>query len=68
MQVNLAGSLQTNPTCWLNPNNGVSYPIDIQTPQYWIDSLSELRDLQVQGRRTDRSLSAALRSGQCAAR
>ena len=49
MQVNLAGSLQTNPTFWLNPNNGVSYPIDIQTPQYWIDSLSELRDLQVRG-------------------
>ncbi len=50
MQVNLAGSQQTNPTFWLNPKNGVSYPIVIQTPQYWIDSMAELNNLQVQGR------------------
>ena len=49
MQVNLAGSLQTNPTFWLNPKNGVSYPIVIQTPQYWIDSMSDLNNLQVSG-------------------
>ena len=49
MQVNLAGSLQTNPTFWLNPKNGVSYPIVIQTPQYWIDSMSDLNNLQVEG-------------------
>ena len=50
MQVNLAGSLQTNPTYWLNPANGVSYPIVIQTPQYWLDSMSELNNLQVDGK------------------
>ena len=32
--VNLAGSFQVAPTFWLNPKNGVSYPIVIQTPQY----------------------------------
>ncbi len=50
MQVNLAGSMQTNPTFWLNPKNGVSYPIVVQTPQYWIDSVSELNNLQVDGK------------------
>ncbi len=50
MQVNLAGSLQTNPTFWLNPQNGVSYPIVVQTPQYWIDSKSDLANLQVDGK------------------
>ena len=50
MQVNLAGSLQTNPTFWLNPKNGVSYPIVVQTPQYWIDSMSDLANLQVDGK------------------
>ena len=32
--VNLAGSFQTAPAFWLNPQNGVSYPIVAQTPQY----------------------------------
>ncbi len=50
MQVNLAGSMQTNPAFWLNPKSGVSYPIVVQTPQYWIDSVSELNNLQVSGR------------------
>ena len=50
MQVNLAGSLQTDPTFWLNPQNGVSYPIVVQTPQYWLDSKSDLANLQVDGK------------------
>ncbi|WP_197708608.1 efflux RND transporter permease subunit [Pseudomonas sp. LFM046] len=44
---NLAGSGQVAPTYWLNPANGVSYPIVIQTPQYRIDSLSTLANLPV---------------------
>ena len=50
MQVNLAGSMQTNPTFWLNPKNGVSYPIVVQTPQYWLDSMGDLNNLQVEGK------------------
>ncbi len=42
LQDTLAGSIQTAPTFWLNPKNGVSYPIVAQSPQYWIDSLSGL--------------------------
>ena len=51
MQVNLAGSMQTNPTFWLNPKNGVSYPIVVQTPQYWLDTMSDLNNLQIDGTR-----------------
>ncbi len=41
----LAGSSQTAPTFWLNPKNGVSYPIVAQTPQYWVRSLSNLENI-----------------------
>jgi multidrug efflux pump subunit AcrB len=42
LQITLAGSIQTNPTFWLNPKNGVSYPVVTQTPQYWMESLDDL--------------------------
>ena len=45
--VNLAGSSQVAPTYWLNPANGVSYPIVMQTPQYDVDSLSALENLPI---------------------
>lgn len=43
--VNLAGSSQVAPTFWLNPSNGISYPIVMQTPQHELDSLSSLQNL-----------------------
>ena len=45
LQDTLAGSIQTAPTFWLNPKNGVSYPIVAQTPQYWENSLSTLENV-----------------------
>ncbi len=45
--VMLAGSLQTAPVFWLNPKNGVSYPIVAQTPQYSLDSLDKLVNMPV---------------------
>jgi CzcA family heavy metal efflux pump len=45
--VNLAGSSQVAPTYYLNPENGVSYSIVMQTPQYKIDSLSALETLPI---------------------
>jgi multidrug efflux pump subunit AcrB len=45
--VNLAGSSQVAPTFWLNPQNGVSYPIVMQTPQYNMDSLEKLQNLSI---------------------
>ena len=45
--VMLSGSGQVAPTFWLNPQNGVNYPIVIQTPQYQIDSLEKLQNLSI---------------------
>ncbi len=44
LQDTLAGSIQTAPTFWLNPKNGVSYPIVVQSPQYWADLSSSLEN------------------------
>ncbi|QQJ96004.1 efflux RND transporter permease subunit [Burkholderia ambifaria] len=46
----LSGTSQVSPTYWLDPHNGVSYPIVAQTPQYRMTSLSDLRALPVTGR------------------
>jgi CzcA family heavy metal efflux pump len=43
----LSGSFQTSPTFWLNPNNGVSYNIAAQTPQYLTDSLQGLGNIPI---------------------
>ena len=45
--ITLAGSIQTNPVFWLNPKNGVSYPVVTQTPQYWMKSLEDLARVPV---------------------
>jgi multidrug efflux pump subunit AcrB len=45
MVVNLAGSSQVAPTYYLDPHNGVSYSIVMQTPQYQMNSLSSLETL-----------------------
>jgi CzcA family heavy metal efflux pump len=47
LQDTLAGSVQSAPTFWLNPRNGVSYPIVVQTPQYWQNSLGDLANVPV---------------------
>jgi multidrug efflux pump subunit AcrB len=47
IQATLSGSSQTAPTYWLDPSNGVSYPVSVQTPQYRIDSLSDLKNLPI---------------------
>jgi len=47
LTVNLAGSGQVAPTYFLNPENGVSYSIVMQTPQFQIDSLSALEALPI---------------------
>jgi len=47
MVVNLAGSSQVSPTFWLNPANGISYPVVMQTPQYNIDSLNDLSNVPI---------------------
>jgi CzcA family heavy metal efflux pump len=45
--ITLSGSGQVQPNFWLNPENGVSYPIVAQMPQYRIDSISDLSNVPV---------------------
>jgi len=45
----LSGSSQTSPNFWLNPKNGVSYPLMTMTPQYTVDSLQALRNIPLAG-------------------
>jgi multidrug efflux pump subunit AcrB len=47
LTVDLAGSSQVQPTFYLNRDNGVSYSIVMQTPQYQLDSLSALQTLPI---------------------
>ena len=43
----LSGSFQTSPTYWLNPANGVQYPIVTRMPQNRVSSLDDLQNLPV---------------------
>ena len=45
--VTLSGSFQTSPNFWLNPKNGVSYSIAVQSPQYKMTSLQDLMNTPV---------------------
>jgi multidrug efflux pump subunit AcrB len=45
--VTLSGSFQTAPTFWLNPENGVTYSVAVQTPEYRINSLQALMNIPV---------------------
>ena len=45
IQATLSGTSQTAPTYWLDPSNGVSYPVSVQTPQYAIDTMGDLNNL-----------------------
>ena len=45
----LAGSSQGSPTFWLNPENGVSYGIVAQTPEYKVGSMAGLEGIPING-------------------
>jgi multidrug efflux pump subunit AcrB len=45
--VTLSGSGQVQPNFWLNTENGVSYPIVAQMPQYGVDSISDLSNIPI---------------------
>jgi multidrug efflux pump subunit AcrB len=68
--VALSGSFQTSPTFFLNPQNGVSYNIAIQTPQYNISSLQDLENLPVHGTNSSQiltNLASVARTSEAAA-
>ena len=43
----LAGSGQAQPNYWLSPQNGVSYQVVVQTPQYQINSIDALKNIPI---------------------
>ena len=47
--VALSGSAQVSPTYWLDPKNGVTYPVAVQAPQYRIQSFADLAAIPVTG-------------------
>ena len=47
MLISLSASGQIAPNQWLNPQNGVSYGVNVQTPQYRIDSFDALQKTPV---------------------
>ncbi|ENZ82937.1 MULTISPECIES: efflux RND transporter permease subunit [Caulobacter] len=56
----LAGSSQVSPTFWLNPKNGVSYPIVAQVPEYRMNSLADLENIPITGGSKDTQILGGL--------
>jgi CzcA family heavy metal efflux pump len=46
--ISLSGSFQTAPNFWLNPKNGVTYQMAVQSPQYRMTSLDDLMAVPVE--------------------
>ncbi len=47
--VSLSSSFQTAPNFWLDPKNGVSYNVAVQTPQYRVDTFQALQNTPISG-------------------
>ncbi len=47
--ISLASSTQISPNYWIDPRNSVDYPISVMTPQYRVDSTSELLRTPIRG-------------------
>ncbi|WP_213804619.1 efflux RND transporter permease subunit [Granulicella sp. dw_53] len=43
----LSGSGQASPNYWLNPQNGVNYQVVVQTPQYKISTVDQLKSIPI---------------------
>ena len=61
----LAGSAQATPNFWLNPQNGVSYNVIVQSPQYTIGSVDALKQIPItSGATTTADIAAAALAAQ----
>jgi multidrug efflux pump subunit AcrB len=45
--ISLSGSFQTSPNFWLNPRNGVTYQMAVQSPQYRMTDMQDLMAIPV---------------------
>jgi multidrug efflux pump subunit AcrB len=59
LAASLAGTSQTAPVFFVNPENGVQYPVVAQAPEYLLDSVSALRTCQSPARPAARSSHSA---------
>jgi CzcA family heavy metal efflux pump len=59
--VSLSGSFQTAPNFWLNPRNGVTYQMAVQTPQYRITDLQDVMAIPVSSQQGSQLLSNLVR-------
>ncbi len=61
--VNLSGSFQTTPNFYLDPRNGVTYSVVVQTPEYKMDSLATLNSLPITSSAATAQAASAGQSG-----
>ena len=61
--VNLSGSFQTTPNFYLDPRNGVTYSVVVQTPEYRMDSLAALDSLPINSPAATAQAASAAQSG-----
>jgi multidrug efflux pump subunit AcrB len=47
INTSLSSSQQVSPNFWTDPATGIPYYLAVQTPQYWADSLNDLRNTPV---------------------
>jgi multidrug efflux pump subunit AcrB len=47
MLVTLSSNVQVSPNYWVNPQNGVNYPLVVQTPQYRVTDMSDLANTPI---------------------
>jgi CzcA family heavy metal efflux pump len=55
--VSLSGSFQTAPNFWLNPRNGVTYQVAVQSPQYRMTGMQDLMAIPVSSQQGPQLLS-----------
>jgi multidrug efflux pump subunit AcrB len=48
----LSGSAQTQPNYWVNPRNGVQYPVNVRVPEYAMSSVDALNSMAITGSQT----------------
>jgi multidrug efflux pump subunit AcrB len=58
--LSLSGSSQTQPNFWLNPKNGIQYPVNMRVPEYPMDSFAALNSIPVNAGQTGKNAAQIL--------
>ena len=58
LTVSLSSSGQILPNYWVNPSNGISYPVAVQTPQYEAANMAQVTGTSLAGAGGDQTLSS----------